>query len=71
MCGAGRLTRSSSSITCSKSVRSNMGKLIVDLGVGTGLSAEPFLRSGYSVIGVEPNEAMRLAGDQQLARVCG
>jgi SAM-dependent methyltransferase len=41
--------------------------LIVDLGVGTGLSAEPFLRSGYSVIGVEPNEAMRLAGDQQLA----
>ncbi len=43
------------------------GQLIVDLGVGTGLSAEPFLRSGYSVIGVEPNEAMRLAGDQQLA----
>jgi SAM-dependent methyltransferase len=43
------------------------GQLIVDLGVGTGLSAEPFLRSGYSVIGVEPNEAMRLTGDQQLA----
>jgi len=43
------------------------GDVIVDLGVGTGLSAEPFLRSGYSVIGVEPNEAMRLAGDQQLA----
>lgn len=43
------------------------GQCVVDLGVGTGLSAEPFLRSGYSVIGVEPNEAMRLAGDQQLA----
>ena len=42
------------------------GQVVVDIGVGTGLSAEPFLRSGYSVIGVEPNEAMRLAGDQQL-----
>ena len=43
------------------------GHSVVDIGVGTGLSAEPFLRRGYSVIGVEPNEAMRLAGDQQLA----
>ena len=32
------------------------GQTVVDLGVGTGLSAEPFLRSGYMVIGVEPNE---------------
>jgi SAM-dependent methyltransferase len=45
----------------------NGGHLVVDLGVGTGMSAEPFLRSGYSVIGVEPNEAMRLAGDEHLA----
>ena len=42
------------------------GQTVVDLGVGTGLSAEPFLRSGYTVIGVEPNEPMRMAGDQQL-----
>ncbi len=42
------------------------GDTVVDLGVGTGLSAEPFLRSGYAVIGVEPNAAMRSAGDRQL-----
>ena len=42
------------------------GDIVVDVGVGTGLSAEPFLRSGYSVIGVEPSESMRLAGEQQL-----
>ena len=42
------------------------GHTVVDVGVGTGLSAEPFLRSGYTVIGVEPNEAMRLAGEKQL-----
>ena len=42
------------------------GHVVVDIGVGTGLSAEPFLRSGYTVIGVEPSEPMRLAGEQQL-----
>ena len=40
--------------------------IVVDIGVGTGLSAEPFLRSGYSVIGVEPNGKMRAAGDEYL-----
>ena len=42
------------------------GHIVIDVGVGTGLSAEPFLRSGYAVIGVEPSESMRLAGEQQL-----
>ena len=36
--------------------------VIADIGVGTGLSAEPFLAAGHRVIGVEPNEAMREAG---------
>lgn len=43
------------------------GAVVVDIGVGTGLSSEPFLRAGCSVIGVEPNAAMRAVGDQRLA----
>ncbi len=42
------------------------GSTVVDVGVGTGLSAEPFLRAGHAVIGVEPSREMRAAGDQQL-----
>lgn len=41
--------------------------LVVDVGVGTGLSAEPFLRAGHAVVGVEPNAAMRAVGDERLA----
>jgi len=41
--------------------------VVADLGSGTGLSCEPFLRAGLTVIGVEPNDAMRAAGEQQLA----
>lgn len=44
------------------------GQIVVDIGVGTGLSAEPFLRRGYTVIGVDPNVQMRNAGDRQLRR---
>ena len=35
------------------------GSLIVDVGAGTGLLAELFLKSGNPVIAVEPNGAMR------------
>jgi len=41
--------------------------VVADIGSGTGLSCEPFLRAGLTVIGVEPNEAMRVEGDRQLA----
>ncbi|MGH6609739.1 MAG: class I SAM-dependent methyltransferase [Burkholderiaceae bacterium] len=44
------------------------GSNVADIGVGTGLSSEPFLRAGYAVIGVEPNGKMRAAGDQFLAQ---
>lgn len=43
------------------------GAVVVDIGVGTGLSSEPFLRAGCTVIGVEPNAAMRAVGDERLA----
>ena len=44
---------------------------IADIGSGTGLSAELFLRNGYDVIGVEPNAAMRQTSDRLLARYRG
>lgn len=40
---------------------------IADIGSGTGLSAEPFLRHGFRVIGVEPNAAMRAVAERTLA----
>jgi len=41
---------------------------IVDVGSGTGLLTELFLRNGNPVIGVEPNAEMRMAGEQYLAK---
>jgi SAM-dependent methyltransferase len=40
---------------------------IADLGSGTGLLSTAFLSAGYSVLGIEPNREMRLAGDALLA----
>ncbi len=41
---------------------------IADLGSGTGLLAELFLKHGNPVFGVEPNAEMRLAGEKVLAK---
>jgi SAM-dependent methyltransferase len=41
--------------------------LIADIGSGTGISAELFLKQGYNVIGVEPNKEMREAGERLLS----
>jgi SAM-dependent methyltransferase len=43
------------------------GAAIADVGSGTGLSSELFLRRGYTVYGVEPNAAMRTAAERLLA----
>lgn len=40
---------------------------VADVGSGTGISSAFLLRSGCTVIGVEPNDAMRHAAEQQLA----
>lgn len=41
--------------------------LVADIGSGTGLLTELFLKHGNAVYGVEPNREMRAAGEQQLA----
>ncbi|MDP2479342.1 MAG: class I SAM-dependent methyltransferase [Candidatus Palauibacterales bacterium] len=43
------------------------GATVVDLGSGTGLLARSFLARGLAVVGVEPNRAMRVAGERELA----
>jgi SAM-dependent methyltransferase len=43
------------------------GHAIADIGSGTGFLSELFLKNGSRVYGIEPNEAMRLAGEEYLA----
>ncbi|MFT3766413.1 MAG: class I SAM-dependent methyltransferase [Minicystis sp.] len=41
--------------------------VVADIGSGTGILAELFLKNGNAVIGVEPNREMREAGERLLA----
>ena len=50
-----------------KEARLNAGSAIADIGSGTGISTELFLKNGNPVFGVEPNQPMRQAAEQQLA----
>jgi ubiquinone/menaquinone biosynthesis C-methylase UbiE len=43
------------------------GHIVADIGSGTGFLSELFLKNGNHVFGVEPNEAMRQAGEEYLA----
>lgn len=43
------------------------GAVVADVGSGTGLLSRPFLARGHPVIGVEPNAAMRAAGERALS----
>ncbi len=45
--------------------------VIADVGSGTGLLAELFLRNGNTLYGIEPNAGMRTAGEQYLATYDG
>jgi SAM-dependent methyltransferase len=40
---------------------------IADLGSGTGILSKLFLDQGHKVFGIEPNDEMRQAGEEQLA----
>ncbi len=42
------------------------GLAVADVGSGTGISSKALLRSGATVIGVEPNDAMRHAAEELL-----
>jgi SAM-dependent methyltransferase len=42
--------------------------VVADVGSGTGILTELFLKRGYTVYAVEPNEAMRTAAERALAR---
>ncbi len=42
------------------------GAVITDIGSGTGISAEPLLKRGYEVKGIEPNREMREAAEKFL-----
>ncbi len=46
----------------------NKNSVIADIGSGTGLLAKLFLDVGNTVYGVEPNQAMREAGEVYLAQ---
>lgn len=41
---------------------------VADVGSGTGILSELFLKNGNLVIGIEPNAAMRLAAERLLSR---
>lgn len=43
------------------------GATIADVGAGTGIASELFLRRGYAVVAVEPNDAMRGAMDARMS----
>jgi SAM-dependent methyltransferase len=47
------------------------GHVIADIGSGTGFLGELFLKNGNRVYGIEPNEAMRRAGEEYLASYDG
>jgi len=45
--------------------------VVADLGSGTGISTEPFLKLGCTVHAVEPNDAMRAAAEERLGNEPG
>src|ERR1044072_353230 len=42
-------------------------KIVADIGSGTGICSVPFLKTGYTVFGVERNNEMRAAAERLLS----
>jgi len=53
--------------TLEKHIGLSKEKIIADVGSGTGISSEPFLKNGNLVYGVEPNKEMREAQENILS----
>ena len=51
-----------------KEIGFNSTTIIADIGSGTGISAELFLKNGNQVFGVEPNKEMREAAEKLLGK---
>ena len=51
---------------CKREMGLTPASAVADIGSGTGISTEPFLKDGNTVYGVEPNPDMRLAAEQLL-----
>jgi SAM-dependent methyltransferase len=49
------------------SIHFDASGVVADIGSGTGISTELFLRNGNRVYAVEPNEAMRMKAEELLA----
>lgn len=51
-----------------KKIKGTSEDIIADIGSGTGILTELFLKNGNAVYGVEPNKEMREAGEKLLAK---
>lgn len=51
--------------TIVEAARLSPSSVIADIGSGTGMSAAAFLRRGFTVFAVEPNDAMRRSAEDQ------
>jgi len=57
--------------TLKREIGLSTASVVADIGSGTGISSEPFLRAGCTVFAVEPNDDMRRAAEERLGALPG
>jgi SAM-dependent methyltransferase len=57
--------------TLEREIGLSSSTVVADVGAGTGLSSEPFLRLGCTVFAIEPNDEMRTAAEDRLGDLPG